>query len=57
VLPLPLGEGWGEGLAIQSSFVWSSALSPHPGPLPLGEGITGWSAPLCWQLWQSRRYL
>src|SRR5258708_34652656 len=53
-LPLPLGEGWGEGLAMsQSLFVVSSSehpakkekgffhrssLPPHPGPLPKGEG-------------------
>src|SRR5438093_11139678 len=31
-LPLPKGEGWGEGLqAIESS------LPPHPHPLPVGE--------------------
>src|SRR5258708_34220665 len=53
-LPLPLGEGWGEGLAMsQSLFVVSSSeppakkekgffhrssLPPPPGPLPKGEG-------------------
>src|SRR5438067_3474697 len=32
-LPLPLGEGWGEGFA-RRNFV------PHPNPLPKGEGIS-----------------
>ena len=50
-LPLPLGEGRGEGLA-QNTFLFSSRgyaarrsypegvlVSPHPNPLPVGEGI------------------
>src|SRR5262249_42342490 len=33
-LPLPLGEGWGEG-----AFVPAKGLGdPHPSPLPEGEG-------------------
>ena len=53
-LPLPLGKGWGEGLAglsFQNLFrraatngtltkqeVCCRAVSPHPKPLPRGEG-------------------
>ena len=41
--PLPLGEGWGEGLAStaklpHSFFLFLYASRPHPGPLPEGEG-------------------
>src|SRR5438445_10864309 len=41
--PLPLGEGWGEGLAntarYPSPFFFSFYASrPHPSPLPEGEG-------------------
>src|SRR5437773_12525290 len=40
-LPLPLGEGWGEGLRRASTqYLFSFfALSPHPNPLPKGEGM------------------
>jgi hypothetical protein len=30
-LPLPLGEGWGEGLRVSSDYV------PHPQPFSQGE--------------------
>src|SRR5947199_8200188 len=41
--PLPLGEGWGEGLAntarYPTPFFFSFYASrPHPRPLPMGEG-------------------
>src|SRR5437660_2190768 len=41
--PLPLGEGWGEGLANTASyptlfFFSFYASRPHPSPLPEGEG-------------------
>src|SRR5438132_10565036 len=55
LLPLPLGEGWGEGLAEnkthhRSLFVGCAeeeekglelrrCVGPHPSPLPKGEGI------------------
>ena len=34
LLPLPLGEGWGEGLCGPAIGAWD----PHPSPLPEGEG-------------------
>jgi hypothetical protein len=34
-LPLPLGEGWGEGLFVPAK----GPGDPHPSPLPEGEGI------------------
>ncbi len=53
-LPLPLEEGWGEGIAMAPTHLFSSypsgpktqgefsffgySLGPHPGPLPKGEG-------------------
>jgi len=53
-LPLPLGKGWGEGLAglsFQNLFrraatngtltkqkICYRAVNPHPNPLPRGEG-------------------
>ncbi len=36
-LPLPQGEGWGEGIKIDNPLFY---LSPHPVLLPKGEGIT-----------------
>ena len=41
ILPLPLGEGWGEGLTARR--IWTElfsghAVGPHPNPLPRGEG-------------------
>ncbi len=51
-LPLPLGEGWGEGRKITSLSLWERVgvrvfslifvnlwVYPLPGPLPEGEGI------------------
>jgi hypothetical protein len=39
-LPLPLGEGWGEGLHEEPEHIFlSPLLGPHPNPLPEGEGI------------------
>src|SRR5216684_5630995 len=40
LLPLPLGEGWGEGLGISSAF-----LSPHPQPFSQGRRERTLSAP------------
>src|SRR6266513_2085703 len=37
-LSLPLGEGRSEGLRRATYFLLSSSLSPHPNPLPKGEG-------------------
>ena len=54
MLPIPLGEGWGEGIEEQCKNsspylfpVWmrekrtkgGCVLSPHPNPLPKGEGM------------------
>ncbi|XVJ71729.1 MAG: excinuclease ABC subunit A [Rhizobacter sp.] len=36
-LPLPLGEGWGEGTPLQA-VIRGRRPSPHPNPLPEGEG-------------------
>ena len=33
ILPLPLGEGWGEG-----GWLTGEGIVPHPNPLPKGEG-------------------
>jgi hypothetical protein len=40
--PLPLGEGWGEGLRSTVHFLYllSDAARPYPWPLPMGEGKT-----------------
>ena len=41
LLPLPLGEGWGEGPAAARYLVVGRACvaeGPHPNPLPPGEG-------------------
>jgi hypothetical protein len=38
-LPLPLGEGRGEGLDQRNRGAEGVVPSPHPNPLPQGEGI------------------
>ncbi len=35
--PLPLGEGWGEGMVLENDSICSFA-APHPNLLPEGEG-------------------
>ena len=54
--PLPLGEGWGEGLVMKTEpkisllveraqeakrvFFMATQATPSPNPLPMGEGFT-----------------
>ena len=49
-LPLPRGEGWGEGA---HGAGLATGASPHPNSPPTGEGAT--SAPPLHALWMARQ--
>ncbi len=50
-LPLPPGEGWGEGIRIRITHCF---ISPHPNLLPEGEGTYHFVVVVLFNIWAVR---